>query len=67
MDIFIELAKFLGGIAGVVALVWRIFDEFSGYLRIGLKTEQVKNGWIFVLTTIENKGNRPKNRLVAPE
>jgi len=56
-----ELIKLLGAIAGLAAFVWRLFDEFGSYLRISVKAESPKNGWVTILTTIDNKGNRPKN------
>jgi hypothetical protein len=67
-----EWIKLLGGIAGLVAFAWRIVDEFGSYLRISVKAETPKDGWVMVLTTIDNRGNRPKDLsyvclLVGPE
>ena len=50
-----------GGIAGVVALLWRAWDEFGSHLRISIKVDGPKDGWVTVLTTVDNKGNRPKD------
>lgn len=71
-----ENIKLLGAIAGTItgtaALAWRIIDEFGSFLRISLKVEAPKDGWTTALTTVENKGYRPKKisyalLLVGPE
>jgi hypothetical protein len=72
MDIFLELIKGFGGIAGLAALTWRLVDEFVAYLRISVKADGPKHGWASVLTTVENKGSRSKSitnslLLVGPE
>lgn len=72
METIGDLIKLLGGLAGIAALVWRVFDEFGAYLRISLKVDGPKDGWITALTAVENKGNRAKNiayavLLVGPE
>jgi hypothetical protein len=72
----VEALKFilasLGAITGTVALGWRLIDEFGAYLRISVKVELAKNGWITALTTVDNKGNRLKKidysiLLIGPE
>jgi hypothetical protein len=68
----LEWIKILGAVAGFAALIWRVIDEFGAYLRISVKVEAPKAGWTTVLTTVENKGNRPKNisyslLLIGPE
>ena len=60
-----EWIKLLGGLAGLAALAWRIVDEFGSYLRIAVKADVPKDGWVTVLTTVGNKGNRPKYLLNA--
>jgi hypothetical protein len=67
-----EWIKILGGVAALAVLIWRIIDEFGSYLRIAVKAEEPKEGWVTVLTTVDNKGNRPKNLsyaflLIGPE
>jgi hypothetical protein len=69
-----ECLKTLGAIAGAVALVWRFIDEFGSHLRIAVtvETDSAADGWLTVLTTLDNKGNRPKGIeyamvLVGPE
>lgn len=71
MNTVAELVKVLGGVAGIVALIWRFVDEFGGWLRIFVKVENAPGGWS-ALTTVDNRGNRPKEiefacLLVAPE
>jgi len=61
MGHFFDVLKILGGIAGGVALLWRAWDEFGSHLRISIKVDGPKDGWVTVLTTVDNKGNRPKD------
>ena len=56
-----EWVKLLGGLAGLTALAWRMWDEFSSYLRIAVKAESPKDDWVTVLTTVDNKGSRAKD------
>jgi hypothetical protein len=60
MEKLAEWLKVLGGIAGLIALVWRFVDEFGAYLRISVEVSGVAEGRTTVLVTIDNKGNRPK-------
>src|SRR5882724_954367 len=68
----LEWIKLLGAVAGFLALIWRVIDEFGAYLRISVKVEAPKAGWTSALTTVENKGNRRKHisnalLLIGPE
>ena len=72
LAIFGAIAGAFGAVTGTAALVWRIVDEFGSFLRISLQVEPPKAGWATALTTIENKGIRPKKityaiLLVGPE
>ena len=49
-----------GAVTGRIALGWRAIDEFWVFPRVGVKVEQPSQGWATVLTSVENKGNRPK-------
>jgi hypothetical protein len=60
MSDIVELVKIFGGIAGIVALVWRLIDEFGTWLRISVEVTGPSDGWVSALTTTDNKGNRPK-------
>jgi hypothetical protein len=67
----LDYLKVGGGIAGLVALGWRVLDEFGSHLRIALKVD-VSGDWMTALTTVDNKGNRPKGvgyamLLIGPE
>jgi len=67
----LDFLKVGGGIAGLVALGWRVFDEFGSHLRIALQVD-VSGEWVTALTTADNKGNRPKGihyaiLLIGPE
>jgi hypothetical protein len=57
----LDILKLGGGLAGLVALAWRVVDEFGSHLRISVKVDGPKDGWITVLTSVENKGNRRKD------
>lgn len=73
LDEAIKLAiAIIGAVTGIIALGWRVRDEFRAFLRIGVEVEQTKNGWVSILTSIENNGNRRKMvsyavLLVGPE
>jgi len=56
-----EWIKLIGGLAGLAALVWRVVDEFGIYLRISVKAETPNDGWVTILTTVDNQGNRRKD------
>jgi hypothetical protein len=65
------IAGIVGAITGIIALAWRAIDEFGSFLRISVKAE-VENGFVTVLTTVENKSFWPKiisysTLLVCPE
>jgi hypothetical protein len=67
-----EFIKVLGGVAGIVALVWRFVDEFGTWLRISVNVTSPTDGWMSVLTSVDNNSNRPKPiefacLLVSPE
>jgi len=56
-----EWIKVIGGLAGLAALVWRVVDEFGIYLRISVKAGTPIDGWVTILTTVDNQGNRRKD------
>jgi len=69
---FWDGVKLIGGLAGLVALVWRGFDEISSYLRISVEVDASQVGWATALTTVENRGLRAKSiswafLLIGPE
>ncbi|SRR6266404_443746 len=61
MTDIVEWIKLLGGIAGLAVFGWRLIDEFGSYLRISVNAEMPKNGWVTILSTVDNKGNRAKS------
>jgi hypothetical protein len=72
MPTFLDALKTIGSIAGIVALVWRAWDEFGSHLRITVAAENQNGGWVTVLTTVDNKSNRAKDiayaiLLIGPE
>lgn len=48
-----EIVKTLGGVAGVVALSWKIFEEVRGYLKIRVQATKQDNAYS-IQTEIEN-------------
>jgi hypothetical protein len=67
-----EFLKLGGGVAGLVALGWKVVDEFGSHLRISLEVNEAKNEWVTVKTVVDNKGNRAKKifyaiLLIGPE
>src|SRR5690348_14203181 len=57
---FFKLIAGIGGIAGIVALLWRVRDEFKSWLRIEVEVVATTAGWASALTIVENKGNLAK-------
>jgi len=49
----IEILKIVGGLAGIIALTWKVFEEFKVFLRIKVETQNENNKYT-VLTEIEN-------------
>ena len=71
-SIIIEVVKSAGSIAGFAALIWRVIDEFSSFLRLSLTIRPPVAGWIPIYTAVENKGFRAKRidnalLLIGPE
>lgn len=67
----IEALKIIGGVLGVLAFAWKVWDLFQSYLHIGL-TVEINGDFLFARTTIENKSLMPKRidnalLLVGPE
>jgi hypothetical protein len=58
---FLDVVKLVGGLAGLIALLWRAADEIRSYLRISVEVSAPHEGWATVLTTVDNKGLRPKS------
>jgi len=54
MTHIVEWIKLIGGLAGLAALAWRVVDEFGTYLRISVKAETPNDGWVTILTTVDN-------------
>ena len=53
----IELLKLGGGIAGIIALAWRVVEFLKSYLQIDLDVDRESGSQeIYAITTIENKG-----------
>jgi hypothetical protein len=66
-----DLLRTVGSIAGVLALLWRLVDEFGSWLRLALVISPPSGSWVFAEATVDNKGNRSKDveyacLLVAP-
>lgn len=53
MNVLIEGIKLIGGIAGIVALALKFFEEMYGYLRIKVEVKNENNQYA-VFTEVEN-------------
>jgi hypothetical protein len=67
----LEWVKIGGSLAAMAVLAWRLIDEFGTYLRISVRVV-CEEGHVKAITTVDNKGNRPKPiqnsfLLVGPE
>ena len=73
IDVLKIMGSIVGALAGTIALLWRLYDEIiRSFLGISIEVSEPANGWITVLTTVENKSLRPKPvnfamLLVGPE
>lgn len=50
----------IGAVAGLIALGWRLFDEFRAFVHVSLSLNTAQAGWVTALTVVENKGLRGK-------
>lgn len=50
----------IGGILGIILLLWRVYDEFTSYIRISIKAESLNADWVTAMCTVDNKGPRKK-------
>lgn len=60
MEMLKDILAVVGALTGTIALGWRVLDEFGSFLRIAVKVELGKGDWATALTTVDNKGTRPK-------
>jgi hypothetical protein len=56
-DQTIRLLGLIGGIAGGITLVWRLFDAFKAFLHISIAVEQMEGPRIKVRTVVENSNS----------
>jgi hypothetical protein len=68
----VEALKSIGSLAGIAALMWRLFDEYRAFLRLAVSTEPAPPKWMMITTEIDNRGLRAKRItaalvLVGPE
>jgi len=57
-----ETLKIIGGIAGIVALIWRLLDTFKSYLQIDLEiSKEAGSTRLQLKTGVENKNHIGKN------
>ena len=72
-NFMIEFLKLGGGIAGIIALSWRIFEVLKSYLQIELEIQKDEDAnRVHVITAVENKGYLAKTfdaafLIVGPE
>jgi hypothetical protein len=51
-----ETLQLVGGVLGVIAFFWKVWDSFNSYIYLHLELSQDKDGFLTAKTTIENKG-----------
>src|SRR5262245_40006288 len=57
MNQFLEWLKLGGGIAGITALIWKLYESFSAYLHIEVSAIRDENsGRLRIQTAVENTG-----------
>jgi hypothetical protein len=55
-SVVLDVLKLGGGIAGIIALVWRLLESFSSYIQIGLDAKiEIGSRRVKFSTVIENK------------
>jgi hypothetical protein len=67
----VEGIKFFGGISGLAALAWRIYETFGSYLQLEVSLAKDKDT-LTALASLSNKGVKPKTLdfamlLIGPE
>jgi hypothetical protein len=55
-----EALQLIGGVLGVLAFFWKVWDSFNSYIHLDLEVSQDMTGLLTAKTTIENKGLWPK-------
>lgn len=50
-----------GGSLGIITFLWRIWDEFSSYLFLGIEIRTEVPGYAVAVVRVENSGLRRKN------
>ena len=55
-----EILQLIGGVLGVIAFFWKVWDSFNSYIYLDLEVSQDITGFLTAKTTVENKGLWPK-------
>jgi hypothetical protein len=51
-----ETLQLVGGVLGIIAFLWKVWDSFNSYIYLDLQVSQDTDGFVTAKTTIENKG-----------
>ena len=56
MKTLLDVLAACGGTLGVIAFLWRVWDEFGSYLYLGLEVKTDVPGYAVVVARVENSG-----------
>ncbi len=59
MDI-VEAVKLVGGLAGIVALLWKFHDLYISNMSLGVEIRRTESGDVTIFTSLENSSLAPK-------
>src|SRR5215831_20178323 len=54
-----------GGTLGIIAFLWRVWDEFGSYLLLGIEIKTDVPGYAVAVARVENSGRRKKSLSAA--
>jgi hypothetical protein len=65
MKTLLDVLAVCGGTLGIIAFLWRVWDEFGSYLYLGLEIKTDVPGYAVAVARVENSGRRNKSLSAA--
>jgi hypothetical protein len=65
MKTLLDVLAVGGGTLGIIAFLWRVWDEFGSYLLLGIEIKTDVPGYAVAVARVENSGRRKKNLSAA--
>ena len=65
MKTLLDVLALFGGTLGIIAFLWRVWDEFGSYLYLGLEIKTDVPGYAVAVARVENSGRRNKRLSAA--